>query len=344
MAAHRIAEKGTIQEIDKITGGPHGGIKVNQKFVDLLNELLGKENVRDYAEKNPSDWLALMNDFEGKKQGYRVVENKMTNVRLPYSASKLTKHVKNSAVKRYGETEIRFRAYEFIALSSNIMKRLFKPVLDHIKEHLQTVLKRPQLSKVRTMLLVGGFADCVLLQEELRKEFSEYRVLAPRNAATSVLQGAVMFGKNPAKITERVASTTYGADCSRPFDNAIHPKEKRLLVDGREMCGDLFRCFVKENENARLGESVKRMYIPLRAKDTVLTFGFYIANNPETVFVTDEGVTKIGTVKVESPDTSRGRNRDIEVTMHFGGTEILATAVDITSGNRAQTSLDFFHK
>ena len=110
------------------------------------------------------------------------------------------------------------------------------------------------------------------------------------------------------------------------------------------MCGGLFCCFVKENEIARLGEQVKRMYIPLRANDTSLTFGFYVADNPEAQFITDEGVTKIGSVTVQSPDTSRGRDRDIEVTMHFGGTEIVAGAVDITSGNKAQTSLDFFHR
>ena len=153
-----------------------------------------------------------------------------------------------------------------------------------------------------------------------------------------------MFGKNPAKITERVVSTTYGANCWRKFDKSILPEEKRFFVEGREMCGGLFCCFVKENEIARLGEQVKRMYIPLRANDTSLTFGFYVADNPEAQFITDEGVTKIGSVTVQSPDTSRGRDRDIEVTMHFGGTEIVATAVDITTGNKSQTSLDFFHR
>ena len=29
--------------------------------------------------------------------------------------------------------------------------------------------------------------------------------------------------------------------------------------------------------------------------------------------------------------------------MFFGGTEITATARDVTSGNSAQTTLDFFH-
>ena len=69
MAVHRIAENGTIKEIDKITGGPNGGLKVNQTFKELLGQLIGEEIINTYEKKNPSDWLALMNDFEGKKTG-----------------------------------------------------------------------------------------------------------------------------------------------------------------------------------------------------------------------------------------------------------------------------------
>ena len=167
--------------------------------------------------------------------------------------------------------------------------------------------------------------------------------MVPRNAVIAVVQGAVLFGKNPAKITERVMSTTYGADCSRDFDKNIHPSSKFFLANGRPKCKDLFSCFVKEDEVARSGHTVKKMYTPLHANDTQLTFGFYVAKNPECKFITDEGVTKIGSVTVNSPDTSKGRSRNIEVTMHFGGTEIVATAIDISSGSTAQTTLDFFH-
>ena len=345
MAVHKIANSGTIKEIYKITGGPYGGKRVNDKFEELLSELFGAENLKKYGERNPSDWLALMNDFEGKKQGYRIVEEKMTNIRLPASFDTLTKKIKSSVIKKYGEKDIKIRKTEYISLSSNVMKNLFRSVVDCIKEHLKSVLKRPELSKVQAMLLVGGFADSALLRAELRNEFSErYRVLVPRNAGIAVLKGAVMFGKNPAKITERVVSTTYGANTTKKFDKSIHPKENWAIVDGREICRDIFCSFVKENEIAKLGESVRRMFSPLHANATKFTFGFYVAVNPDTQFTTDDGVSKIGSVTVLSPDASRGRDRDLEVTMYFGGTEIVATAVDVTSRNKAQTSLDFFHK
>ena len=165
MAVHRIAESGTIKEIDQITGGPHGGMKVNQTFKELLDELLGKEKVKTYEMANPTDWLALMDDFEGKKHGYRIVEDKMTNIRLPASLYALTKKVKKSVLKGYGENAIKFRKNEYISLSSDVMKSLFNPVLNRIKDHLTDVLIRPGLSNVKTVLLVGGFADSALLRK-----------------------------------------------------------------------------------------------------------------------------------------------------------------------------------
>lgn len=67
MTVHAIQDDGSIKEIHKVTGGPHGGIKVNKQFESLLDELFGAEKLRNYCQKYPSDWLSLMNEFEAKK-------------------------------------------------------------------------------------------------------------------------------------------------------------------------------------------------------------------------------------------------------------------------------------
>lgn len=92
----------------------------------------------------------------------------------------------------------------------------------------------------------------------------------------------------------------------------------------------------------KVGEKVKKTFRPTEAKTKSLTFDFYVTSDPKIQFTTDPEATKIGSLKVRSPDTWRGKDRDIEVCMYFGGTEITATAWDISSGNRAQTTLDFF--
>ena len=105
--------------------------------------------------------------------------------------------------------EVKLKKDEYLSLSSGMMKKLFKPTIDRIKDHLKGLLQKPELFKVKTMLLAGGFADSALLQQEIKKAFSrQVRVLVPNNASAAVVEGALLFGKQPGKITERVASTT----------------------------------------------------------------------------------------------------------------------------------------
>ncbi|KAL9960020.1 hypothetical protein ACROYT_G033410 [Oculina patagonica] len=345
VTVHAIQGDGNIKEIHKVTGGPYGGIKVNQQFEALLDELFGAQELQKYRKQHPSDWLCLMNEFESKKRGERILDNKlMTNIRLPRSFVSLASQSRSRAMSRYGEKEIKIKNNEYLALSSGVMKQLFAPVIGGIKKHLKTLQREPKLLEVKTMLLVGGFADSALLQKEIKNEFSrKFRVLIPNHATIAVVQGAVIFGKKPAKITERVVRTTYGAACMRKFIPGVHREEKMVVVDGVEWCDDLFSLFARENVAVRIGHKSTSNYTLLRATDTKITCSFYAASNPDTEYVTDPGMTKIGSVMVHSPDTWRGKNRKIEVSLYFGRTEITASAKDVSTGNVARTILDFFH-
>lgn len=344
MTVHEIQQDGTIKEIHKVTGGPYGGIYVNDRFESLLEDLFGAKKLQTYRNQFPSDWLSLMNEFEAKKRGNRILDSSlMTNIRLPRSFVSLVNQTKSPVMERYGEKEVKLKNNEYLSLSSGIMKGLFTPVVKSIKKHLKTLLRKPSLSKVQTMLLVGGFAESAFLQEEIKKEFSRtLRVLVPRHATTAVVQGAVIFGKKPSKITERVVCTTYGTDYCIDFVEGVHPEEKKFIADGMEKCRELFDCFVEENKVVKLGQKKTMRYQPARANQTRIGCGFYVTSNPKTQFVTDPGVTKIGSVVVQSPETWKGTDRNIEVSMYFGGTEITAIAWDVSSGNKAQTTLDFF--
>ena len=168
-------------------------------------------------------------------------------------------------------------------------------------------------------------------------------MVIPNDAGIAVVQGAVIFGKRPTKITQRVVSKTYDVDCCRDFIKGVHPEDSKFIANGKEMCSDVFNCFVKENEVVQLGQRIRTMYRPLYPNEKKIKYSFYASSNPNTLMVTEEGVTRIGSVVLLSPETWRGLDRELEVSLFFGGTEITATARDVTSGNRAQTTLDFFH-
>lgn len=172
MTVHEKQDDGTIKEIFKVTGGPYGGIKVNYQFRSLLEEFFGDQKLYDYRAQFPSDWLRLMNDFETKKRGIRALQSKETRIRLPLSFISFANDFRSAALKKYGKGEVRILNDEYLCLSSRVMVKLFEPVLEAMKDHLRVLLSKPELSNVEVVLLVGGFADSPLLQEELKKEFS----------------------------------------------------------------------------------------------------------------------------------------------------------------------------
>ena len=344
MTVHEKQDDGNIKEIYKVTGGPYGGKKVNEQFKSLLDQIFGQQKMYDYRQQFPSDWLKLMNDFEIKKRGVRVVQQKETRIRLPRSFVSWINDAVTAALKRYSNGEIRILNDEYLCLSSRVMVEQFRPVLEAMKDHLRVLLSEPRLSKVTVMLLVGGFANSLILQEEIKRRFSSRcYIIIPNDTSTAVVQGAVLFGKSPGRIVQRVVSKTYGADCCREFVRGVHPEEKKFVANGVEMCNDLLNYFVKENEVVKLGQRIKSIYRPLYPNEKKIKYSFYAADNPNALLITDAGVKRIGSVVVESPETWRGLDRELEVSLYFGGTEITATARDISSGNTAQTTLDFFH-
>lgn len=77
-----------------------------------------------------------------------------------------------------------------------------------------------------------------------------------------------MFGNKPSKITHRILTTTYEANCTENFVKGVHPEEKNFLANGKEVCEDIFSCFVKENDVVRLGQKVKTTFYPVRKDQT----------------------------------------------------------------------------
>ena len=332
-------DDGTIEEVYKATSGSYDKARITRRFEDVLSELFGAQMLNDYRELFPSDWLKIIQNFEAKK---RVFQNEETKIRLPGSFVSSVNDFRTPALKRFATGEIKILDDEYLSISPRVMLSLFQRFTETVKHGLRALLSKPQLSRVTTIFLIGGLADCYLLQREVKKEFSgKYCVIVPSDAISVVLKGALMVAQAAAEMKKRVAGTACGVDCSREFLQGKHPGEKKFFTSyGKAKCRDLFNCIVKETDTIKYGQKISVRYRPREANETAIKYTFYAATTSDPIFVTDPGVTEIGSVVVHSPDTREGIDRDILVSMYFGGTEIVATAWDVVSGNRAQTTLD----
>ena len=58
---------------------------------------------------------------------------------------------------------------------------------------------------VGTIVLVGGFSECGLLQKTIREFFKGKKIIKPDEAGLATLKGAVYFGHIPEAISRRSA-------------------------------------------------------------------------------------------------------------------------------------------
>ncbi len=352
VTAHEILADGTIKEIHKVTGGAHGGIYVDKKFEKLLENLFGIEIVERFRREHPVEWLRLMNDFEIKKRGRRAFDGKPTRIMLPRDFINIVSRPSNpNFAMRFGKpcnlADVEILKDEYLCLGPKAMKNLFDPTVNGIVRHMKdSVFKSPVLKKVSCLFMVGGFAESVILQEAIKTAFSSrYKILVPNSPGIAVVQGATMFGQKPTVVTSRVMATTYGFETNRNFDPKVHPLAKKFFAEGVAKCKDIFDIVVKENDAVNVGETKRVTRNPLYSDQKSVSFQFYTSTDPNVKYTTDASVgPSIGKVVVDSPDTSKGKNRDIELCVFFGGTEIKATAVDKSSGNAATVYLDFLSK
>lgn len=145
------------------------------------------------------------------------------------------------------------------------------------------------------------------------------------------------------KISGRICRYTYGVKKNIRFDRANHPQLKKVIRNNIEYCDDIFDIHVRVGQTVEVGEpQVKKTYSVAEHDQTVIDFEILTSNNKEPTYTTDEGCTRLGTFKIDLPDTSKGLDRKVIVYMTFSGTEIAVTAVDKDNPERAvTTTVDF---
>lgn len=347
VTAHEVDDNDDVREIYHATGGDYGGTKVDEEFQKLLEKVFGADLMDEFRRSHPSDWLVLMNDFEMKKRGQRVMKGEETRVRLPANFINLVRHENigrndNEIIEpHYNAEQLKF-SREYLCLGSEILKRLYEPVVNSIIKTLETLLKEKELTGVTLLFLVGGFSKSPLLQAAIKEKFNaKYNILIPHDAETVVAKGAVMFGRRPHIVLERCLSETYGTGCYADFIDGFHKNEKLEIVEDKRKCKDVFSLLARENEKVKMGQCKSSIFWPIRQNQTEVSFDFFISSNPDVYYTTDAGVRKLpGRILVKSPDTSKGTKREIKLEVYFN-TEIKVIGIDVETGNEETTYIDF---
>lgn len=208
------------------------------------------------------------------------------------------------------------------------------------------VFDKPEVTNVKFLFLVGGFAESPLLQQAVQSAFgSRCRVIIPQDVGLTILKGAVLFGLDPAVIKVRRSPLTYGVGVLNRFVEGKHPPEKLLVKDGTRWCTDVFDKFISADQSVALGETVTRSYTPAKPSQLVIVINIYSSEQDNVSFITEPGVKKCGTLRLDltGTDASVPTRREIKTLMQFGDTEIKAMAVDVATSKSVKVGIDFLN-
>ena len=225
-----------------------------------------------------------------------------------------------------------------LRIKPKFMRRIHKPIVNDIVKFMDRVLDEPQLHDCKLVILVGGFANSVFVQDAVTRAATARCavVITPKEAQVCVLKGAVMFGHNMTEVSARIARYTYGQDIATPFDPDIHDPTKVRVYDGVEFAYPLFRTIIERGTEVRVGQTIESQLWPVEDEQTEMKLKFYVLDGlPTDVQYADApNVRKIATrVVLPMPDTTKKDNRPVDASYRFGGTEIEVELCDNESGH-----------
>lgn len=356
ITVHHLQENNTLAELVPASGGEWGGTNVDKAYRQFLEDIFGANVLETFKieEENIIDYFEFWQGFEVKKR--EPISTKTTDkmkLVIPLAITEIvteqTQIKGNSFVvmktcfkkSKYSNTGINIEAGK-LCLPIASFENFFSPTINELIEHLSRMFRDELDSDVNTILFVGGFSECELVRERLKRHFgnTNKRLVFPCEASLAVLKGAVYFGHCKDLISRRVARFTYGFQIWPKFDKSKHSSDRKKLVNGEERCRDVFLKIVTKGEPITPGLKRSQIFKPLEQDEKELECGVFVSNQKDPKYVDDPGCVKLGTLVIPLTKYERQTNAEIEESIIFGDTYIKVSAYNCRTNQEHGSTFD----
>lgn len=362
--------KHAVRETTLPSGGAWGGIYVDQKFVEFLEQIFSKECITTIKNNCIQEWYELLSKFENTKRHFKSdvpidlyheapeQSSEIEEIMLPHQMivdiekyhegismrEIVDKHVKTHCPQT--NNPIAFKRGKLRVPKSQMLS-FFTPAIKEILTHIGNLLENDQgCAGVKALYVVGGFAECDVLQKSIKHNFgNSYKVVIPLGPQTAIVKGAVHYGMQPKIISERVSRLTYGVAHAEEFDPDEHDARYKLVHNGMILCGHLFHKFVEKGQTITPANSVHRLDLDLADENqTEIYVKLYATKKINVKYALEDGVEKVAEVHHNIPHPEKGKNRKLKVTLDFSDTEVYLIVSDSESSEISYRVVDFIFK
>ena len=205
-----LDENGSFEEISKTLGGNFGSININNDLLEIFNFILDKDNI-DYAkENNPDEYLKILEEIEKKKKSFKGYENFDIefSYKLTYSfLAKIIKFFINILElffkTKYHNYELKYNENK-IFIPGKLMKEIIEKRVNETIDFINAEDFNFKKFKIDHIILTGGYSNCELLVNAIKKNISNIPISILMNPENSILKGALIYNiyKDKIKIKE----------------------------------------------------------------------------------------------------------------------------------------------
>jgi len=329
ITAHEILKNGFFKQILHSTGNDCGGTSVDREFFNILEDIIGTENMKKFRNENTIEYLEICSSFESVKRNITRQQTEMINIAIPIAcldeldpSGNFNKMLQNS---EYAD-KISVRKLK-MRLDPELAKSLFSKTIEKLVSVITGILQRETARSISVILLVGGFSESKLVQHDIEKAFPNKRIIIPKDPTVAVLKGAVLFGHRPDVVTTRVTTCSYGRKIKPIFNPRIHENRRMVKIDGEPRCDGVFELLIKSGTSVPIGKKLNKSYHTVSTYQEHIRVALYRSSNDDTKYVDEEDCCLVGEciVPVLRPSD---HPRNVTVQFEFGDTEIYITAVD----------------
>ena len=310
-------------------------------------EVIGEETMRQFKDNHRDDYLDLLRDFEVKKRSIKPdIDDKIT-FKIPIALHETYRVINGQDFSRnMMKNQELGKAITFagdkLRIQPDKVKDLFSETSGKIVQHLKSIFRLPEVQGVETVLMVGGFSESPMLQEAIKKGFTNKKVVIPLDAGLTVLKGAVIYGHHPTAIVSRVSKHTYGIEMYVNFNPEEHPENRRVIIDGVAKCDGVFDKHVEIGEEVKIGTAFgEHSYKPVGRNATAMNVQVFTTKEKNPKYV--DGCSKLGnlTVQLTDPAIVTHEDKKVLVKMIYGGTELELEAKVVKTGKIVEAKFDF---
>lgn len=324
--------------MSKASGNGCGGTSVDDAFIQLFVRIFGGPLLNSLKSESPESYLYLLRSIENVKRTFQPTQTRKVNLTIPYAAlndlcqSNFGENIKNvvssSTLACYIEI-----CKDKMRIDPVFAKSLFKATCDNVIALIQSVLQQGTTSNLSSILLVGGFAECKMVQIALKTAFPNIHIILQDDSGIIVLKGAVLFGYKSDIISSRIARYTYGVSCYMPFNESIHDQKRKVFHNGKTKCRNTFHTFMEINTSIPLGHTNEKIYSTQEKNGCLIQV--YTTGNENVMYTDTEECTLLGEFRI-CFENQGGKQRELKVEFNFGDTEFSVTVVDLESNSETK--------